>query len=290
MRRVTLPTRLPGLGLRQPALARTTPTNHSPRWAWLGACLGLLVGLVTQAPAQWLAHGVEQASAGRVLLKYPQGTVWQGSAQWTLSDGQPNTKASANSDVALPTRLHWQLGPQWIQSHGLALELRLQSDCCITQPLSVSIAPAWRGVTVHVADHHSNWPAHWLVGLGAPWNTIAPQGQLQLRTQGLRWQTQAGREQLQGQAELQVLHLSTRLSTLRPLGSYRLQVQGGDTIALRLDTLEGSLQLRGQGQWLAQRLLFKGEATAEPEFEAALSNLLNVLGQRRGAKSIMELS
>ena len=290
MRRVTLPTRLPGLGLRQPALARTTPTNHSPRWAWLGACLGLLVGLVTQAPAQWLAHGVEQASAGRVLLKYPQGTVWQGSAQWTLSDGQPNTKASANSDVALPTRLHWQLGTQWSQSHGLALELRLQSDCCITQPLSVSIAPAWRGVTVHVADHHSNWPAHWLVGLGAPWNTLQLDGQLRIHTQALVLAVHSGVAQLSGQAELQVMQLSTRLSTLRPLGNYRVLMRGGDTIAISLDTLDGSLLLQGQGQWLKQRLLFKGEASAQPEFEATLSNLLNILGQRRGAKSIMELS
>ncbi len=291
MRRPTLPQRL--LGSASNVLAssgRLGPSCRSAGWAWLGAALGLVLGLLTQAPAAWLASGVAQASAGRVLLKHPQGTVWQGSAQWALSDGQPGAHTFENHDVALPTPLHWQLGPQWSLAHGLTLGLRLHSECCTPQPVHLSIAPLWRGVSVRVANLQTQWPAHWLVGLGAPWNTLQPEAQLQVTSQDLHWSLRSGSAQLSGQAEVHVMQLSTRLSTLRPLGSYRLQVQGGDTIALHLDTLEGSLQLRGQGQWLAQRLLFKGEATAEPEFEAALSNLLNVLGQRRGAKSIMELS
>jgi len=252
--------------------------------------LGLLLGLATQAPAHWLAQGVAHASHGRVLLNAPQGTLWQGSAQLTLSGGQPQRNPSNNSDVALPSLLHWQLGPQWSQALGLTLGLQLQANCCTPQPLELALSPLWGGVRVDVNDQQSQWPAQWLVGLGAPWNTIQPQAQLQLRTQGLRWQTQAGQEQLQGLAELQVQQLSTRLSTLRPLGSYRLQLRGGDTMAMTLDTLEGSLQLQGSGQWVNHRLRFQGEASAAPEFEAALSNLLNILGQRRGHKSIMELS
>lgn len=293
MRRVNLPHRLPGSGQRPSPSRREaghSPARHSVRWAWLGACMGLMGGLVTQAPAQWLAEGVARASAGRVLLKHPLGTVWQGSAQWALSDGLSPPAVSGSTDVALPTRLHWQLAPQWGWADGVSLGLSLRSDCCTPEPVRLAIAPAWRGVSVRVANHQAQWPAHWLVGLGAPWNTLQLEAQLRVQTQDLHWAMRAGTAQLSGRAEVQVLQLSTRLSTLRPLGNYRVQVQGGDTIALHLDTLEGSLQLRGQGQWLAQRLLFKGEATAQPEFEAALSNLLNVLGQRRGAKSIMELS
>lgn len=293
MRRVTLPHRVPDLGLRQAltdSSMRATSISRSTRWACLGACLGLMLGLLTQAPAQWLANGLARASAGRMLLKNPHGTLWQGSAQWALSDGQSGVNTSDNTDVALPTRLHWQFAPQWSLAHGASLGLSLQSDCCTPAPVHLSIAPLWGGVSVRVANHQAQWPAHWLVGLGAPWNTLQPEAQLHLSTQDLHWTLRSDTAQLSGQAELRVMQLSTRLSTLRPLGNYRVQVQGGDTIALHLDTLEGSLQLRGQGQWLAQRLLFKGEATAQPEFEAALSNLLNVLGQRRGAKSIMELS
>lgn len=278
-----------------PSFAQRTapePTRaaHSRRWASWGAALGVLVGLVTQAPAQWLAHGVAQLSHQRVLLTQAQGTVWQGSAQWVLSTGPRNGVPDASTDMALPTPVRWQLQPQFNRSTGVALGLRLSTDCCTLQPLTLSFFPLWGGLRVTIDDHQSQWPAHWLVGLGAPWNTIQPEGQMQLRTQGLSWQVQAGHAQLQGLAELQLQQLSTRLSTLRPLGSYRLQLRGGDTMAITLDTLEGSLQLQGSGQWLNQRLRFQGEASATPEFEAALSNLLNILGQRRGAKSIMELS
>ncbi len=264
-------------------------TAHARRWAWLGALSGLLAGLITQAPAPWLAHGVAQLSQQRVLLHNAQGTVWNGSAHWVLSPGMRNGEAAAPStQAALPTPMRWRLQPQW--HAGVALVLVLSADCCTTQPLELALSPLWDGVRIDVNDQQSQWPAQWLVGLGAPWNTIQPQAQLQLRTQGLRWQTQSGQAQLQGLAELQVQQLSTRLSTLRPLGSYRIQVRGGDTMAMTLETLEGSLQLQGSGQWVNHRLRFQGEASAAPEFEAALSNLLNILGQRRGHKSIMELS
>jgi general secretion pathway protein N len=112
---------------------------------------------------------------------------------------------------------------------------------------------------------------------------------MQLHTTQLQWTQQAGQERLQGQAELQMQQLSTRLSTLRPLGSYRVRVQGGDTIALTLDTLEGSLRLQGNGQLQNGHVRFNGEASAAPDAEAALSNLLNILGQRQGTKSILKL-
>jgi general secretion pathway protein N len=60
-------------------------------------------------------------------------------------------------------------------------------------------------------------------------------------------------------------------------------------MAITLSTLEGSLQLSGNGQLLHGRVHFSGEATAAPDAEAALSNLLNILGQRQGAKSILKM-
>ena len=162
--------------------------------------------------------------------------------------------------------------------------------------MSVDVTPQWRGVRVQVNDQRSTWPASWLTGLGAPWNTMQPEGALQLSTQQLAWQHIAGQAQVQGQAQLDLPKLSTRLSTLKPLGSYRLVLQGtgpagqtGDTMQLTLDTLDGSLQLKGTGLWRNGHLQFNGEASSEPDAEAALSNLLNILGQRRGAKSILKL-
>jgi general secretion pathway protein N len=271
-----------------------TPTT-STRWAWTGAGIGLVLAVITQAPAHWLTHAIEQASGERVLLPDAQGTVWNGSAQWVLNEGPLNVAASPNmtrpaSTTSLPTRVTWQLGPRidWA-NFRLNFSATVASACCTPQPVRVDVSPMWRGLRVQVSDHTSHWPASWLVGLGAPWNTVQPEGQIQLHTTQLQWTQQAGQGQLQGQAELQMQQLSTRLSTLRPLGTYRLRVQGGDTVALTLDTLEGSLLLQGTGQLLRGRVHFNGEASAAPDAQAALSNLLNILGQRQGAKSILKM-
>jgi general secretion pathway protein N len=257
--------------------------------------LGLALAFITQAPAHWLTHAIEQASGERVLLPDAQGTVWNGSAQWVLNEGPLNIGTTANmarpaNTTSLPTRVTWQLGPRldWANLR-LTLSATVASACCTPQPVRVDVSPMWRGVRVQVSDHTSNWPASWLVGLGAPWNTIQPEGQMQLHTTQLQWSQQAGSEQLQGQAELQLQQLSTRLSTLRPLGTYRVRVQGGEGVALTLDTLEGSLLLQGTGQLHNGRMRFNGEASAAPDAEAALSNLLNILGQRQGAKSILKM-
>ena len=77
------------------------------------------------------------------------------------------------------------------------------------------------------------------------------------------------------------------MATLRPLGSYRVQLRGGDTPTLALSTLEGPLRLSGEGQWVGQRLRFQGEASAEPGLEGALANLLNLLGRRQGERALM---
>ncbi len=271
------------------------PNTRSARWGFTGVGLGLALALITQAPAHWLTQTIEHLSGERMLLQDPQGTVWQGSAQWVLNEGPLNTTASSHTaqlanTTALPTRVTWQLGPRVDFAHlRLALSATLATACCTPEAIRVDLFPLWRGMRLSVADHTSHWPAAWLVGLGAPWNTVQPEGQLQLATTNLQWSYQAGQTQLQGQAELQLQQLTTRLSTLRPLGSYRLRVQGGEAMTLSLDTLEGGLNLQGTGQWQNGHVQFNGEASAAPDAQAALSNLLNILGSRQGAKSILKM-
>jgi len=278
--------------LKQIRMPQRSPSINNSRWAWAGVVLGLVTACVTQAPAHWLTHALEQASGERVLLLDPQGTVWNGSAQWALNEGPLNLSSTAKPvhTTSLPSRLSWQLGPRLDWTHlRLTFSATFASACCTPQPVRLDVSPLWRGVHVQVSDHTSIWPATWLVGLGAPWNTVQPEGQLQLQTTHLAWTQQAGQIKLQGQAELQLQKLATRLSTLRPLGSYRVRVQEGPPIALTLETLEGSLQLRGSGQFQNGHLQFNGEASAAPDAEAALSNLLSILGQRQGAKSILKM-
>lgn len=259
----------------QSASALTAPWS----WAWAGALLGLMLALLLNAPARWLAAAVQQGLQGRVLLDDARGTVWNGSARLTLTGGAGSTDAAT-----LPGRLAWRLRPGWA---GLAFDLN--ADCCMQQPWRLSLQPRWGGASLSLADSQSQWPAQWLTGLGTPWNTVQPEGQLSLSTQGLSADWAAGRWLLAGRAQLDALQMSSRLSTLRPMGSYRIILSGGATPTLGLSTLEGALQLSGSGQWVGARLRFEGIASAAPERLDALSNLLNIIGRRDGARAIIKI-
>jgi general secretion pathway protein N len=186
--------------------------------------------------------------------------------------------------AALPGRFDWSLRPHW---RGAALHLR--AACCIAGELAIVLRPGWRGAGVDVGRAQLHWPAASLAGLGTPWNTLQFDGELRLSTEGVSVEWAAQRLAVTGRAELVARNISSRLSTLRPMGSYRINLQGGSSPTLRLATLEGSLQLSGSGQWVGNRLRFQGEASADPAREAALSNLLNIIGQRSGSRSIISI-
>jgi general secretion pathway protein N len=214
-----------------------------------------------------------------VLLVDPRGTVWDGSARLLLAGG-----AGSNDVTALPGRIDWRIRPAW---GGISTQLN--ADCCTAQPLAVRGRLRWGGGTLLVADRRSQWPAAVLAGLGTPWNTLQIDGDLLLSTQGLSVEWIEGRLTVAGRAELTASRVSSRLSTLRPMGSYRITLNGGSPSTLQLDTLEGALQLAGSGQWVGSRLRFTGTASAAPDREAALSNLLNIIGRRSGARSIITI-
>lgn len=261
------------------ARAPRVPREAPWRWAWAGLACGLAFALALFAPARWLAAAVEAGSGQHLLLNDARGTVWDGSAQLVLTGG-PNSKDAA----ALPGRLQWNLAPRW---NGVVA--RLSADCCLREPLALRARARWGGFQVEVADSRSTWPASLAAGLGTPWNTLQFEGELQLATQGLSLEWVAGRPLVGGRAVLLASRVASRLSTLRPMGSYRITLQGGTPATLRLETLEGSLQLAGSGEWVGSRLHFRGEASATPDREAALANLLNIIGRRSGPRSIIAI-
>ena len=267
---------------RRTAAPAAEAPGHAPPWGWAcaGALLGLLLVLVLTAPARWLTQAVMQASGGRVQLNDPADSLWNGSAKLVLTGG-----AGSQDVTALPGRVHWRLRPGWS-----GVRVALTADCCTaTGPIELAISPRWGGANVTVADSQSQWPAAVLTGLGTPWNTVQPQGELSLATRGLALETVAGRLTVLGAADITLRQVSSRLSTLQPLGSYQLQVNGGDAVSLQLSTLEGALRLSGSGQWVGSRLRFNGEATAAPGMEAQLANLLNIIGRRQGERAIISI-
>ena len=286
------------------------------RWALWGSLMGLLLGVAIAAPAQWLASALAQASGGRLLLAQARGSVWSGSALLVLTGG-PGSRDAAT----LPDRLHWQLHPGW---QGLRLELA--QTCCIVGQMAVSLQPGWSGLRLTLASAPNQaespatdsgpapiassmasgtagaapasramafWPASWLAGLGTPWNTLQLGGNLQLSSRGLSMHSQGGQWQLGGDLALDLLEMSSRLSPLPALGSYRLELLGGaaagEAARLQLRTLGGALQIDGSGQFTATGLRFRGSAQAAPGQEAALANLLNIIGRRQGALSVISI-
>jgi general secretion pathway protein N len=257
-------------------LLHARPAWH---WAFAGALVGGLCALLLFAPARWLTGALERASDGRIVLNAPRGTIWNGSAQLLLTGG-PGSADSA----ALPSRLDWHLRPRW---DGLFAEVA--TACCTPQPLALRLTPRWGGARVMLADMQTQWPAALLAGLGTPWNTLQIEGDLLLATSGVSVEWVQGRLAIAGRTELTAQRLSSRLSTLRPMGSYRITVIGGTPPTLQLETLEGGLQLSGSGQWVDSRLHFQGTASAAPDREGALSNLLNIIGRRSGARSVITI-
>lgn len=271
---------------RRPNLGRTSLTEkNSAPWVWglAGLGMGALAAALVFAPARWLAAPLQSGSAGRLALHMPQGTIWRGSAQLALGSGDALTPA-----LALPGRVSWTLQPGWTSA-----VLTLAAPCCLQQEWVWSAHWGSQTLQLRAGDLPSANPARWpgsvLAGLGTPWNTLQLQGTLAFSSRGLAMRWSPAGWSPQGEMRLDALHLSTRLSPLPEVGSYRLswigQATSGPT--LELSTLQGSLQLQGRGQWINGRLQFQGAAQASAAQEAALSNLLNIMGRREGARSII---
>jgi general secretion pathway protein N len=277
----------PGSGFAESTLAELAwerTRKAVARWGWAGLVLGGLVAVVAFAPATWLAQGVASATKQRLLLADARGTVWSGNATAVLSGG-----AESRSAALLPGRVSWRIGLR-----GLALELRLRQSCCITDELVLLIRPGFGSLALQLPagqNPRGEWPAAWLAGVGAPWNTLQPEGTLRLSSPGLSLDMAAGRWQLSGQAELEMADVGSRLTPLDRLGSYVLRVDanGAQGPSLNLRTLDGALQLNGQGQWTGSQLRFRGEARAAPGFENVLDNLLNIIGRRQGALATISI-
>jgi general secretion pathway protein N len=248
-------------------------------WAIAGLAAGVLAAIVCFAPARWLASRVQVATNGQVLVLEPRGTIWNGTGQLVLSGG-----AGSSDAIALPSRVEWHLRPTLA-----GVGFRIATACCTPQPVQGRVAWGWGRTRLLVEDSRTTWPAALLSGLGTPWNTMQIEGDLDLQTRGLVLEWTAGRLAVAGQAELTAARVASRLATVRPMGSYRLALAGGTVPGLQLSTLDGPLQLRGSGQWVGGRLRFSGEASAAPDREAALGNLLNIIGRREGARSIITI-
>lgn len=236
-------------------------------WVAVGA-LATAITLIALAPAAWIAPQFARATGGHVNLVDPAGSLWHGSATLMLAPG-----ADQSASTLLPGRVEWTTR-FWPLLTG-RVQMRLRQTDAMPQP--VTLDATWRGAVLSAGAMAV--PASLLAGLGTPFNTLDLQGDVRLRWTDWRL---IGRNAF-GQLTVTIDGMSSRVSRVKPLGSYRAVLQAKGTGAdLDLTTTQGPLFLDGHGTFGPGSGAFRGTAHAAPEQQANLAGLLNLLGRPIG--------
>jgi len=249
------------------------PAGGPRGWRSLGwLALGLAVAattLLAALPAAWIADAVAGQTRNRLLLADAQGTLWQGSATLALSAGSGSETATV-----LPGRLQWSLA-FWPLFAG-RLRVTLNHTEAMSGPVGLTVTPAgWQAQAGAL-----RLPAALLEGLGAPFNSLRPDGRMQLDWTALSGRFSARDSQVAGHLTVRLDNMSSAVSRLRPLGSYRAEIDwSGGAGRLQLRTVKGPLHLEGEGA-LGRQARFEGTAHADPDAANQLVGLLSLLGRR----------
>ena len=249
--------------------------------SWLLAiALSVALTVLLFFPATWLAPLVEKQTGARLTLGDAQGTLWRGSA---FIGGAPGEGGSVTP--LLPGRFSWSLSKLVLLGR---VDLELSNPQALTQP--VQVTGSWS--QWQVSPSGLKLPAAGLAGLGAPLNTLAPSGTMQLSWTSLARERAGKAVAGNGRTTLSMVDMGSRMSPVKPLGSYELALDWrGQQAQLNLSTVRGALLLSGTGALNNGRLQFSGQAQAAAGYEQTLGNLLNLLGQSRivGGKKIIAL-
>lgn len=238
---------------------------------WLGVvAFAVALTVLVFLPASWLGVMVERQTGGRLTLGDAQGTLWQGSAFVGGAAG-----ADGAVTPLLPGRFSWELSPLVLFGR---VNMRLENPDALARP--VTVEGSWSGWQVSPGE--LLLPAERLAGLGAPLNTLAPTGTLKLVWNRLDLARQPNTVAVRGRTVLAMTDMGSRMSPVRPLGSYEMAMDWrGQQADVNLRTVRGALLLSGTGALENGRLRFSGQAEAAAGYEETLGNMLNLLGQRR---------
>ena len=237
------------------------------RWRPLALGAGLYaLALVATAPATLLDAGLQRASDGRLRLAEARGSLWSGTGQLEIRD------ARGRSGVA--RRIAWRVRPGLLPLARIGYEVELDPA---PRPFALTIS--WS--RIEIANAEISLPAAAL-GLGLP--KLAPlelTGDMQLRIASLS----IGRDATRGSATLRWNAAGSALSPVSPLGDYELRLEGeGAVVRITLLTLNGPLQLDGQGAWASGRQpAFHATAQVPPDFQQRLAPFLRLIAVERGA-------
>ena len=236
------------------------------RTMWIGlAAVGLLSALA-HLPASLLDARLAAATDGRWRLAGASGTLWHGQGQLMYAGSQ--------GEVLPMSTLAWQWQPAALRSLALQWDVLADGNAGTVQV---------QGRSVQLQNLQLQLPVAALTGFSSKWQSARLGGQLQLQLGRVLWRP-AG---VDGQATLAWVAASSPLSRIQPFGSYALDAQGqGGQVQLTMRTVQGPLQIQGQGSLAAGRLQFAGSASSEPAQYEALKPVLLMLGKPSGPNSV----
>jgi len=228
--------------------------------------------LLARLPAAWVTPQFAKATHAHVNLVEPSGSLWRGSASLMLAAGP-----DAGGATLLPGRIEWRTAFWPLFAGHVQMQMRETE----AMPQTVTVDATLRGATLSAGA--IGVPASLLSGLGAPFNTLALDGAVQLTWSPWRVIGQNA----YGRLSVTLTDVSSRASLVKPLGSYRamLQAQGASS-TLELTTLKGPLLLNGHGTMSRTSTSFQGTASATPEQRDNLAGLLNLLGRPSGPGTV----
>ena len=99
-----------------------------------------------------------------------------------------------------------------------------------------------------------------------------------------------GAQRFDGQVIIELRDVASSLSAVRPLGSYRIDVQGqGSRASIAMRTLDGALTMTGPGTASVRGFSFQARAHPSRPDDARLQGLLGLVGQRDGEQTVIRI-
>lgn len=226
-----------------------------------------LLFLVIEMPASWFAWGLNRYTQGSVRLDPIAGSLWSGKGQLVVY--YPKTTPHDFGQT------EWGINPFWLLAGRV--QFSLQTD---HQDRKIRTTLGLARNSFLLKDTEAELPAAFVAQLYAPLSLISPQGKVRITTEGLTLSP----DRIDGAATLEWLNAGSSLSSVQPLGDYRLEITGAEKNAnLKLATLRGDLEFTGQGQWQPQTGQIQINGSALPHARAGeLESLLAMLGADQG--------
>jgi len=228
-----------------------------------------VVFLLVLAPAWLGVFLVDRASGGQAVLENPTGTIWRGSSNALV------LRAGGSRSLRV-AGIRWSFAPARLLHGELAFAVS-STDPNITASGEFGFGLGG-STTAHAARLTMATAA--IVPLVPILDFVQPAGTLHIETDDLK----IGSSRFEGQAIAEWRSAGTKMSPVRPLGDYRINLNGApDGMTYDVTTLNGPLRIDGKGSWSPSGVRkFAGTARADPPFQPQLVDLLRLIGREQG--------